>query len=104
MKVTFEGLDPAVRKLQALPFPSMPDDDALADAVSDLSDLSSKMLAVAGRAGRGEQVWPDQVPETAPLVLRLQDMHTVGERDIEIYGQAVAYIEALHQVRELLVS
>ena len=103
MKVTFEGLDPAVRKLQALPFPSTPDDDALADVVSDLSELTAKMLNVAGRAGRGEQVWPDQVPDTTPLIVRLKEMQTVGEDDIAIFGETVAYIEALHQIRQLLI-
>jgi hypothetical protein len=104
MKVTFEGLDPAVRKLQALPFPSSPDDDDLADIVSGLSGLTAEMLRAADRAGRGEPVWPDQVPETAALIRRLSEIQTVGEDDVAIYGQAVAYLEALDQIRRLLLG
>ncbi len=101
---TIEGVDAVIRQLQSLPFPMTPEDDDLAAILTDMSVLSGQLEALLARAGRGEDVFPDQVPDSRAIVNRLNTLHTIGPEDVSSYMQVVEYLEALQRIRELLLK
>jgi hypothetical protein len=98
------NLERSYRHLKSLPFPVAPEGDALADVVSTMSELTDRLSSLAARAGRGEEVRPEEVPNVGDLVLRLRDLPGIDEDDIDSYTATVNYIEALEDLRQALLG
>jgi len=97
-------LERSYRHLKSLPFPVAPESDALGDIVSAMSELTDGLSSLAARAGRGDHVRPEDVPNVGDLVHRLRDLPGVDEDDIESYTATVNYVEALEDLRQALLG
>jgi len=99
-----DELERSVKHLRSLTFPSVPDDDGLANVIEKMSEVETELLRLAARTARMETVKPDDVPVVRGLVNRLAEIDRLPEDDAEIYAGTVEYLEALVAVRDALLQ
>ena len=97
-------LENAYAHFRTLTFPAPPERDDLGEIVAAMSAMSDRILTLVGRAGRGERVRPEEVPNVGDLVHRLRDLPGVDEDDTEIFAQTVEYLEALADLQRALLG
>jgi hypothetical protein len=99
-----DELERSVKHLRSLTFPSVPEDDGLANVIEKMSEIEGQLLRLAARTKRMETVQPGDVPVIRGIVNRLAEIDRLPEEDAEIYAATVEYLEALVSLHNALVE